>query len=227
MPSPSGRSRDGARATRIRSAKSTWNFGTWMILRRSPVAEGRRIPSILSGTSSRSCFAMWPLFPRPFLGRLSWTRADTSVGAAPNGRRGRTGAITVHLPAALPSRRFTLDNYNNCPLRWRPRALRAFPRGSANASPNSARARSGTPAPVLGTVDLQVVQNVIDPAASGDAVLAHRPCQHLPNFLLAHPTALDQSDHHGQIADDVGIEAHPLAFPGPPAPAGALAALAV
>jgi len=28
-----------------------------------------------------------------------------SVGAAPTGRRGRTGAITVHLPAALPSRR--------------------------------------------------------------------------------------------------------------------------
>jgi len=35
------------------------------------------------------------------------------------------------------------------------------------------------------------------------------------------------SDGHDQIADDVGIEAHPLAFPGPPAPAGASAALAV
>src|SRR6266487_866177 len=87
---------------------------------------------------------MWPLFPRPFLGRLScWTRADMSVGAAPNGRRGRTGAISVHLPAALPSRR--LLSITNCPLRWRPRALRAFPRGSANPSPNSARARNGTP----------------------------------------------------------------------------------
>src|SRR2546429_9997299 len=87
---------------------------------------------------------MWPLFPRPFLGRLScWTRADMSVGAAPNGRRGRTGAITVHPPAALPSRR--LLSITNCPLRWRPRALRAFPRGSANPSPNSARARNGTP----------------------------------------------------------------------------------
>src|SRR5206468_12824145 len=94
---------------------------------------------------------MWPLFPRPFLGRLScWTRADMSVGAAPNGRRGRTGAITVHLPAALPSRR--LLSITNCPLRWRPRALRAFPRGSANPSPNSARARNGTPA--LGRPDL-------------------------------------------------------------------------
>src|SRR5437762_13070626 len=39
MPSPSGRSRDGARATRIRSGKSTWNFGTWMILRRSPATK--------------------------------------------------------------------------------------------------------------------------------------------------------------------------------------------
>src|SRR6266478_569828 len=38
-----------------------------------------------------------------------------------------------------------LLSITNCPLRWRPRALRAFPRGSANASPNSARARSGTP----------------------------------------------------------------------------------
>src|SRR5438309_6228418 len=39
-----------------------------------------------------------------------------------------------------------LLSITNCPLRWRPRALRAFPRGSANASPNSARSRSGTPA---------------------------------------------------------------------------------
>ncbi len=71
------------------------------------------------------------------------------------------------------------------------------------------------------------MQKVIDPAASGHAVLSHRPCQHLPNFRFAHPTTLDQSDHHGQITDDVGIEAHLLAFPGPPAPAGASAALAV
>ncbi len=35
---------------------------------------------------------------------------DVATLPAPNGRRGRTGAITVHLPAALPSRRFTLDN---------------------------------------------------------------------------------------------------------------------
>src|SRR5438046_5032061 len=42
-----------------------------------------------------------------------------------------------------------LLSITNCPLRWRPRALRAFPRGSANASPNSARARSGTPGTVF------------------------------------------------------------------------------
>src|SRR5438093_277447 len=103
---------------------------------------------------------MWPLFPRPFLGRLScWTRADMSVGAAPNGRRGRTGAITVHLPAALPSRR--LLSITNCPLRWRPRALRAFPRGSANPSPNSARARNGTPAFLMYLLTIVVITSII------------------------------------------------------------------
>src|SRR6266581_4840650 len=111
---------------------------------------------------------MWPLFPRPFLGRLScWTRADMSVGAAPNGRRGRTGAISVHLPAALPSRR--LLSITNCPLRWRPRALRAFPRGSANPSPNSARARNGTPAAELEWLNLQ-----------GNGVIGHRIMTQLP-----------------------------------------------
>src|SRR2546430_1561582 len=87
-------------------------------------------------------------------------------------RRGRTGAITVHLPAALPSRRFTLDNYNNCPLRWRPRALRAFPRGSANASPNSARARSGTPGsqvpPLTSDTDSGINKTAAVAATRGD-----------------------------------------------------------
>jgi len=58
-------------------------------------------------------------------------------------------------------------------------------------------------------------------------VLSHRPCQHLADRPLAYPPALDQTDYHGQIADDVGLERHPLPFPRPPARAGASAALAV
>ena len=175
--SPSGRWRNGARATRIGGGKSMWNFGMWMILRRSAATKGkfarsarwspsrakiprpgaspssgsarassvaerryrssvragtsktprfingsnigtsrtcsgirkmrsclsyffgrsllicfscssiggwvvaadRRIRLTRSGTSSRSCFAKWPLSPSPFLGRLfSSIAADTA-----------------------------------------------------------------------------------------------------------------------------------------------------
>ena len=71
------------------------------------------------------------------------------------------------------------------------------------------------------------MQNIIDSATAGHAVLSHRPCQHLADLPLAYPPPLDPTDHHGQIADDVRVEVHPLAFPGLPAWASPSAALAV
>ncbi|MGH9328117.1 MAG: hypothetical protein ACRD2B_15720 [Terriglobia bacterium] len=57
--------------------------------------------------------------------------------------------------------------------------------------------------------------------------MSHRSCQHLPDLLLAYPPPLDPTDHHGQIADDVGIELHPLPFRGPWTWVGPSVALAV
>jgi len=83
-----------------------FNLLQLFVYRRLGVAAGRRIPPIrhIVEVMLRDVATL----PAP----IPWATflLDTSVGAALNGRRGRTDAITVHLPAALPSRRFTLDN---------------------------------------------------------------------------------------------------------------------
>ena len=70
-------------------------------------------------------------------------------------------------------------------------------------------------------------QKVLPAATARHAVLSHGSHQQAQNLSLAYPSALDQTDHHGQIADNLGLQLRLLRFPGRPACVGPLAALAV
>lgn len=58
----------------------------------------------------------------------------------------------------------------------------------------------------LRSMFVQILQNIINPAAADHAVLSHRPGQHLQNLIRAHPPALDQTRDHPQIAHHVRVK---------------------